>query len=74
MELGQGGFPQELVDTLVKEANDGVIPAEETEETPAPVANARFSGRTVEEGTAIVAGPATLPRQDKPKALIAVDA
>ncbi|MDQ0675083.1 NAD(P)-dependent dehydrogenase (short-subunit alcohol dehydrogenase family) [Pseudarthrobacter siccitolerans] len=47
VEIGQGRFPQELVDMLVKEANDGVIPAEETEETSAPTANARFSGKTV---------------------------
>jgi NAD(P)-dependent dehydrogenase (short-subunit alcohol dehydrogenase family) len=47
VELGQGRFPQELVDTLVKEANDGVIPAEETEETVAPAPNARFAGKTV---------------------------
>lgn len=47
VELGQGRFPQELVDTLVKEANDGVVPAQETEEAPVPAANARFSGRTI---------------------------
>ncbi|KRE65485.1 MULTISPECIES: SDR family NAD(P)-dependent oxidoreductase [Micrococcaceae] len=47
VELGQGRFSQELVHSLVKEANDGVIPAEETEETIAPATNARFAGKTV---------------------------
>ncbi|MDJ0458638.1 SDR family oxidoreductase [Arthrobacter sp. NQ7] len=47
VELGQGRFPQDLVDALVKEANDGIIPTEETEETPAPAANGRFAGKTV---------------------------
>ena len=47
VELGKGRFPQQLVDSLVKEANGGVIPAEETEEAPVPAANARFSGKTV---------------------------
>lgn len=47
VELGQGRFPQELVDMLVKEANGGVIPEEESEEVPSPAASARFSGKTV---------------------------
>lgn len=47
VELGQGRFPQELVDTLVKEANGGLVPVEETEEAPVLAANARFSGKTV---------------------------
>ncbi|MDQ0733382.1 SDR family NAD(P)-dependent oxidoreductase [Arthrobacter sp. B1I2] len=47
VELGQGRFPQKLVDTLVKQANGGVIPAEETDESVAPAANARFTGKTV---------------------------
>lgn len=47
IELGQGRFPQELVDTLVKEANGGVLPAAEIEDAPAPAANARFFGKTV---------------------------
>jgi NAD(P)-dependent dehydrogenase (short-subunit alcohol dehydrogenase family) len=47
VELGQGRFPQELVDTLVRQANNGGIPAEETEAAPAPAANALFAGKTV---------------------------
>ncbi|MGQ1840189.1 SDR family NAD(P)-dependent oxidoreductase [Kocuria turfanensis] len=47
VELGGGRFPQELVDTLVKEANGGVIPAEETEEAAPAAGNARFAGKTV---------------------------
>ncbi|MFJ4027559.1 SDR family NAD(P)-dependent oxidoreductase [Paenarthrobacter sp. NPDC089989] len=47
VELGQERFPQELVDTLVKEANNGVIPAEETAEAHAPVTVGRFEGKTV---------------------------
>lgn len=43
VELGGGRFPQELVDTLVKQANGGVIPEEEAE--PAP--HARFADRTI---------------------------
>ncbi|MDU0328429.1 SDR family oxidoreductase [Microbacterium sp. KSW2-21] len=45
VELGGGRFPQELVDTLVKQANGGEMPAEETEEEP--VARGRFAGRTL---------------------------
>ncbi len=47
VELGQGRFPQELVETLVKEANGGVLPTEETDEAGATSDRARFSGRTV---------------------------
>lgn len=47
VELGQGRFPQQLVDSLVKEANGGVVPVEETEEVPVLAASARFSGKTV---------------------------
>ncbi|NRG41094.1 SDR family oxidoreductase [Rathayibacter sp. VKM Ac-2835] len=43
VELGGGRFPQELVDTLVKQANGGVIPEEEAE----PDAQARFADRTI---------------------------
>ncbi|QHC65532.1 SDR family NAD(P)-dependent oxidoreductase [Rathayibacter sp. VKM Ac-2759] len=43
VELGGGRFPQELVDTLVRQANGGVIPEEEAE----PAIQARFAGRTV---------------------------
>jgi len=46
VELGGGAFPQELVDTLVKQANGGVIPPEETEEE-SPDGSGRFVGRTV---------------------------
>ncbi|KZX20568.1 SDR family NAD(P)-dependent oxidoreductase [Rathayibacter tanaceti] len=46
VELGGGAFPQELVDTLVAQANGGVIPPEETEEAPRE-ASGRFAGRTV---------------------------
>ncbi|NQX16647.1 SDR family NAD(P)-dependent oxidoreductase [Rathayibacter sp. VKM Ac-2857] len=46
VELGGGAFPQELVDTLVKQANGGVVPPEETEEE-APDGSGRFAGRTV---------------------------
>ncbi|KQQ08624.1 SDR family NAD(P)-dependent oxidoreductase [Rathayibacter sp. Leaf296] len=46
VELGGGAFPQELVDTLVKQANGGVIPPEETEEESQD-ASGRFVGRTV---------------------------
>ena len=46
VELGGGRFPQELVDTLVKQANGGVIPAEETDDDPAGQ-NGRFAGKTV---------------------------
>ncbi|NQX03428.1 SDR family oxidoreductase [Rathayibacter sp. VKM Ac-2856] len=46
VELGGGSFPQELVDTLVRQANDGVLPPEESDE-PAQAASGRFSGRTV---------------------------
>ncbi|MBO0982592.1 SDR family NAD(P)-dependent oxidoreductase [Rathayibacter sp. SD072] len=45
VELGGGRFPQELVDTLVKQANGGVVPSEETQEELA--AEGRFTGRTV---------------------------
>ncbi|ROQ52581.1 MULTISPECIES: SDR family oxidoreductase [unclassified Rathayibacter] len=45
VELGGGRFPQELVDTLVKQANGGVIPLEETQEES--VGDGRFTGRTV---------------------------
>ncbi|MDD7833909.1 SDR family NAD(P)-dependent oxidoreductase [Paenarthrobacter sp. AB444] len=47
VELGQGRFPAELVDTLVKEANGGVIPAEEQEEAHQTSRGQRFLGRTV---------------------------
>ncbi|MBO0985182.1 SDR family NAD(P)-dependent oxidoreductase [Rathayibacter sp. SD072] len=46
VELGGGAFPQELVDTLVKQANGGVIPPEETEEE-AQDRSGRFVGKTV---------------------------
>ena len=46
VELGGGRFPQELVDTLVRQANNGVLPPEESDE-PAKAASDRFSGRTV---------------------------
>ncbi|MEV4989995.1 SDR family NAD(P)-dependent oxidoreductase [Pseudarthrobacter sp. LMD1-1-1.1] len=46
VELGGGAFPQELVDTLVKQANGGVIPPEETAQT-ALDASTRFAGKTV---------------------------
>ncbi|OOB91783.1 SDR family NAD(P)-dependent oxidoreductase [Rathayibacter sp. VKM Ac-2630] len=46
VELGGGAFPQELVDTLVKQANGGVIPPEETEEESQD-GSGRFVGRTV---------------------------
>ncbi|MEX5237658.1 SDR family NAD(P)-dependent oxidoreductase [Kocuria arenosa] len=47
VELGGGRFPQELVDTLVKEANGGVIPAEETQESAPTTGGARFASQTV---------------------------
>jgi NAD(P)-dependent dehydrogenase (short-subunit alcohol dehydrogenase family) len=47
VELGGGRFPQELVDTLVREANGGVMPPEETEEPSAVVVGSRFAGKTV---------------------------
>ncbi|MEX5262192.1 SDR family NAD(P)-dependent oxidoreductase [Kocuria sp. CPCC 205263] len=47
VELGGGRFPRELVDTLVKEANGGVIPVEETQEAAPTIGNARFGGKTV---------------------------
>lgn len=47
VELGGGRFPQELVDTLVREANGGVMPPEETEEPAAAVGGSRFAGKTV---------------------------
>ncbi|KQQ03451.1 MULTISPECIES: SDR family NAD(P)-dependent oxidoreductase [unclassified Rathayibacter] len=43
VELGGGRFPQELVDTLVRQVNGGVIPEEEAE----PATQARFADRTV---------------------------
>ncbi|MCJ1697493.1 SDR family oxidoreductase [Rathayibacter caricis] len=46
VELGGGVFPQELVDTLVKQANGGVIPPEETEEESQD-GSGRFIGKTV---------------------------
>jgi len=46
VELGGGVFPQELVDTLVKQANGGVIPPEETEEESQD-GSGRFDGKTV---------------------------
>lgn len=46
VELGGGVFPQELVDTLVKQANGGVIPPEETEEESQD-GSGRFTGKTV---------------------------
>ncbi|WP_204162036.1 MULTISPECIES: SDR family NAD(P)-dependent oxidoreductase [unclassified Rathayibacter] len=45
VELGGGRFPQELVDTLVRQANGGVIPEEEAEESASE--SSRFAGRTV---------------------------
>jgi NAD(P)-dependent dehydrogenase (short-subunit alcohol dehydrogenase family) len=46
VELGGGAFPQELVDTLVRQANAGVIPPEETADAPLDD-GARFTGKTV---------------------------
>lgn len=46
VELGGGAFPQELVDTLVKQANGGVIPPEESEEESQD-GSGRFAGKTV---------------------------
>lgn len=45
-EAGSGAFPQELVDTLVKQANGGTIPTEESDGTPQDK-DARFIGKTV---------------------------
>ncbi len=47
VELGGGRFPQELVDTLVTEANGGTMPPEEKAELTSAVGGARFAGRTV---------------------------
>jgi NAD(P)-dependent dehydrogenase (short-subunit alcohol dehydrogenase family) len=46
VELGGGAFPQELVDTLVMQANGGVLPPEETEDSLLD-ASGRFVGKTV---------------------------
>src|SRR3954463_1485893 len=47
VELGGGRFPQELVDMLVKQANGGVVPAEETEESVPSGDSGRFAGKTI---------------------------
>lgn len=47
VQLGGGRFPQELVDTLVREANGGEIPAAETDESPAEPESSRFSDKTI---------------------------
>ena len=46
VELGGAAFPQELVDSLVKQANGGVIPQEETAEI-SETAFQRFARKTV---------------------------
>lgn len=47
VDLGRGRFPRELVNSLVKEANEGAMPAEETDAATGLSANSRFSGKTV---------------------------
>ena len=46
VELGGGAFPQELVDTFVKQANGGEVPLEETEDATSRIPG-RFRGKTV---------------------------
>lgn len=46
VEFGGAAFPQELVETLVKQANGGVIPPDEIEDISA-AAPQRFAGKTV---------------------------
>lgn len=58
--LSQGRFPQELVDKLILEANDGVMPAEEA---PLGATGQRFVDKTVIiTGAASGIGLATLQR------------
>ncbi|TWX34127.1 SDR family NAD(P)-dependent oxidoreductase [Frigoribacterium sp. ACAM 257] len=45
IDLGGNSFPQELVDTLVKQANGGVIPPEELQDSAE--SSGRFSGQTL---------------------------
>lgn len=58
--LSQGRFPQELVDRIIREANDGEIPEEEA---PLGATGQRFAGKTtIVTGAASGIGLATLQR------------
>ncbi|WP_371131249.1 SDR family NAD(P)-dependent oxidoreductase [Microbacterium sp.] len=47
-ELGSGSFPAEMIPSLVAAANGGAIPSEENDDLlGAPLASARFDGKTV---------------------------